>query len=117
MKFYNDNYGHEQGDKYIIAASEILSKSIEGKGVCYRIGGDEFIIICKNTTYEIIKEILNNIESMQHEFNRSSEFLTMEIAYGYATAKENDNSVTDIVKRADVEMYVHKKHIKESAKF
>lgn len=117
LKFYNDNYGHEQGDKYIIAASEILSKSIEGKGVCYRIGGDEFIIICKNTTYEIIKEILNNIESMQHEFNRSSEFLTMEIAYGYATAKENDNSVTDIVKRADVEMYVHKKHIKESAKF
>ena len=89
----------------IIARSKILSQSIEDNGVCYRIGGDEFIIILKDTTSEIIREILYKIESMQQEFNRSSGSLIMEIAYGYATAKENDNSVTDIVKRADAAMY------------
>lgn len=112
LKYYNDNYGHEVGDRYIIAASDILSKSIEDKGVCYRIGGDEFIIILKAAAPEIIKEILYKIESMQQEFNRSSGSLVMEIACGYATAEQNDNYVTDIVKRADTAMYAHKKHIK-----
>lgn len=112
LKYYNDNYGHEVGDRYIIAASKILSQSIEDNGVCYRIGGDEFIIILKDTTSEIIREILYKIESMQQEFNRSSGSLIMEIACGYATAEQNDHYVTDIVKRADAAMYAHKKHIK-----
>lgn len=112
LKYYNDNYGHEIGDRYIIAASEILSKAIGDKGVCYRIGGDEFIIILKDTTPKIIKETLYKIESMQQEFNRNSGSLIMEIACGYATAEPNDNYVTDIVKRADIAMYAHKKHIK-----
>ena len=49
---------------------------------------------------------------MQQEFNRSSGSLIMEIASGYAAAEQNDNYVTDIVKRADTAMYANKKRIK-----
>ena len=114
MKYYNDNYGHEVGDKYIIAASEILSKAVEKKGICYRIGGDEFIVILQNTTYEIIKGIFEDFESMQQKFNKKSNSFIMGLSYGYATRETNDKYVTDIVKRADAAMYAHKIKSKNS---
>lgn len=112
LKYYNDNYGHELGDKYIIAASEILSKAIGDKGVCYRIGGDEFIVVFKNTASAIIKECFEKMEVLQKEFNKNSEPLVMEMAYGYSSAEETDTSITEVIKRADTLMYKHKKQIK-----
>ena len=113
LKYYNDNYGHELGDKYIISAAEILSEAIGRLGKCYRIGGDEFIAVLENTASDTIKECFNKMEFMQQQYNKNNHSLVIEMACGYAVAEKNDRSVADIVKRADNMMYKHKVSIKE----
>lgn len=113
LKYYNDNYGHELGDKYIISAAEILSEAIGRLGKCYRIGGDEFIAVLENTASDTIKECFNKMEFMQQQYNKNNHSLVIEMACGYAVAEKNDSSVADIVKRADNMMYKHKVTIKE----
>ncbi|HBH3639342.1 TPA: diguanylate cyclase [Clostridioides difficile] len=112
LKYYNDNYGHELGDKYIISVAEILTKVFRKTGTCYRIGGDEFIIVFENFISENIEEYFNKIELMQEEYNKNSHSFVMKIAYGYAIAEENDNSIIDVIKRADSLMYKHKISLK-----
>lgn len=117
LKYYNDNYGHELGDKYIISASKILSEAVGARGRCYRVGGDEFIVVLENTDSDTIKECLNKIESMQRHYNQKDPSLVIEMAYGYAEAEKSDRSAADMVKRADSMMYKHKVSIKEKKGF
>ena len=64
LKYYNDNYGHEIGDKYIIDAAHIIKEAFKDKGQCYRIGGDEFVVtlhhISASSVYDSI-DILKKI--------------------------------------------------------
>ena len=43
FKHVNDTYGHETGDKVIIALAECLKESFRGDDVAFRLGGDEFV--------------------------------------------------------------------------
>lgn len=113
LKYYNDNYGHEIGDKYIIDASKILLKVFKDKGTCYRIGGDEFIIVLENISSHIIEKCFDELYRIQKEYNIYSPSLIVEIAYGYATIEKSDTSVIDIMNRADKLMYKYKKQLKE----
>ena len=65
LKYYNDNYGYEIGDEYIIPAAKILIEVFAKVGTCYRIGGDVFIIVFENFDLENIDEYFNNVEGMQ----------------------------------------------------
>lgn len=112
LKYYNDTYGHELGDKYIISAVDILTSVFGKTATCYRIGGDEFIVIFENYIPKNIEEYFNKMERMQEEYNETFHSFTMKIAYGYATAEEGDSSIVDVIKRADHLMYTHKKSLK-----
>lgn len=45
LKKCNDTLGHAMGDLYIRSAAQIISRVFEGRGKCYRIGGDEYCVI------------------------------------------------------------------------
>ncbi|MDR3068221.1 MAG: GGDEF domain-containing protein [Cellulomonas sp.] len=42
LKELNDQYGHQTGDRAIVAAARVLS---EGDGLAVRVGGDEFLVV------------------------------------------------------------------------
>lgn len=44
LKYINDTYGHDWGDHYIKAAARVVTHTFEGKGLCSRISGDEFLV-------------------------------------------------------------------------
>lgn len=54
FKPVNDIYGHEMGDKVLIRFSEIIRSAIRSTDLAGRIGGDEFIVFCKNISDEIV---------------------------------------------------------------
>lgn len=115
LKYYNDCHGHETGDKYIVDAAQILVKAMAGRGSCYRIGGDEFILIFEKISSEEVQECLRQIEALQQEYNLKSDTLNMQIACGYAKAEKKDRSVSEVVKRADSLMYENKSAIKSGS--
>ena len=50
LKIVNDTWGHRGGDSLIRDAAECIWNAYGDIGDCYRVGGDEFIVILKNCT-------------------------------------------------------------------
>lgn len=49
FKAVNDTFGHDMGDVVLRATSNVLKKAIRASDEVCRIGGEEFLILCKNT--------------------------------------------------------------------
>ncbi|MGC7323262.1 GGDEF domain-containing protein, partial [Mycobacteroides abscessus subsp. massiliense] len=54
LKRTNDLYGHDAGDNLIFNAAKAIKECFIGIGKTYRIGGDEFCVICENSKKEQI---------------------------------------------------------------
>ena len=52
FKYINDHYGHLQGDVCLAEIADCIKKAYASYGYCYRIGGDEFCVLLKDTRRE-----------------------------------------------------------------
>ncbi len=59
LKKINDTYGHVTGDKAIAAVYDALNASFNEFGTCYRISGDEFAVLFKDTQEEIYNHAIH----------------------------------------------------------
>ncbi len=67
FKLVNDLYGHEAGDRIIMAFSEILRSSFRAQDIVGRVGGDEFIAFLidledENAIRNIVKRLNNSLK-------------------------------------------------------
>ena len=110
FKKINDMYGHEEGDRVLIAFSQIVKNNIRNNiDSIFRFGGDEFVLIlvdCSETQAKNVAERLNaEIKKVQN---------TLSIACGIMQISPDEESI-DIEKLlalADKKMYEHKKEMK-----
>lgn len=117
LKKCNDHMGHQMGDKYIIDAANILNHIFEKYGSCYRIGGDEFCIIISQVQKRKIEKLIVKLEKSEFQYNKVSKDVYMQIACGYAEYdNQRDQSIEDTCVRADTNMYINKKMLKEKMK-
>ena len=49
FKRYNDAYGHVEGDRVLRKTAEILRKNFRAMDVCFRMGGEEFVVLLPET--------------------------------------------------------------------
>ena len=115
LKKVNDTYGHEYGDKLIQNGATILKK-VWGSDFMYRVGGDEFVIIClgmdKGNAEKKIVLFEKSIEDYNCQNNGEESYLQM--AIGMATYNpETDKEYMDVFRRADSAMYGDKKQKKQ----
>ena len=115
LKLCNDKYGHEKGDAYIRDVSKVINDIFADSSKCYRMGGDEFCIIGRVTTSIKINKRINEFKYSVDLLNNDEDPFTYRIAVGYAQYDgEIDNFIEDIMKRADANMYAHKRFIKDT---
>lgn len=112
LKQMNDSLGHYMGDEAIKLCAMVLQENFGDLGECYRIGGDEFLCICRDCEEKIIQERIHMVDSIcdreSVEWGRS-----FRIAIGYARYEpQRDRSLEDTVKRADDLMYIQKRRMK-----
>lgn len=118
LKQVNDNLGHEEGDKLLQLAAEVIVSTFGNYGESYRIGGDEFCVFLATEkpeeTYRQAKEefyeAINQVNSAQcYPFH-------LQIAHGFAQC-ENANKLRlkDMVDQADTRMYINKEQLKRSS--
>lgn len=116
LKECNDTKGHVIGDQYIIDAANMIYDVFHKNGICYRIGGDEFVVVIKEKMTNIqIEKNIQKLRRREHEYNIHSSDVKMEIACGYATKTETDKDFGDVRTRADFCMYMNKNEIKKQS--
>lgn len=100
LKGVNDRKGHIGGDTLIKEAAGYLKQIFQDED-CYRIGGDEFIVLIKHLTQLELEEQMHKLRNL---FALSP---TCSAAIGYIY--QSDGNVSEMVKLADERMYENKK--------
>ncbi|HPU48673.1 MAG TPA: GGDEF domain-containing protein [Syntrophomonadaceae bacterium] len=112
LKLCNDLYGHGAGDETISYAAQIINQSFSSIGQVFRIGGDEFCVICPKTTLEIVKRVCCKLEQLVATLNAGLSH-KISLAYGYALHDSHGGQdIYDAFAQADQAMYSHKAKLK-----
>lgn len=110
FKHINDGLGHQYGDVLLKAISHSLQR-IEGlEGSCYRMGGDEFVVVISPDAYERIDAIMEEIWEIFSKpwFLKDTDYYCT-ASMGKVTFSNSGDSVADLIKKADIAMYEAKK--------
>lgn len=108
LKITNDTLGHEAGDKLLIDSCKIICSTYVHSPV-FRIGGDEFAVFLYGQDYK------NRDKLLEHFNNQLTD--SVSVALGMAVYNpEKDSNVADVTKRADEQMYLVKKAMKNKKK-
>ena len=109
LKFINDHFGHEQGDRAITSIAQVL-KSVFDEGSIFRIGGDEFIVLLLDNDKDATLSLLDTVKEQFEKFNAEKKLaFPISVSQGVALYdRKKDKNYINAFKRADDEMYQRK---------
>ena len=99
IKFVNDTFGHEAGDKFLITVCKCIKKYVRENEV-YRKGGDEFVVVCEDIPQELFYNKMKVIE-----WEISSNGYSASLGYVY---REKSDNLSAMIDEADKLMYKEK---------
>ncbi|NRT74248.1 sensor domain-containing diguanylate cyclase/phosphohydrolase [Clostridium beijerinckii] len=106
LKLVNDTLGHDQGDELLRLIAQALKDVCGEKQLIFRTGGDEFVILSKNTTEQeceiIIKNIFDRCKMYKHDL------INVSISLGASVADSLNKSIYEALKEADDKVYRQK---------
>ncbi len=118
FKNINDGLGHQYGDVLLKSISQSL-RQIEGiYNGCYRMGGDEFVIIIPPESFAKFDEIIDRIKDVfcKPWFLKDADYYCT-MSMGICTFPDQGDDVQDLIKKADIAMYEAKKTGKNRVSF
>lgn len=124
LKFTNDHYGHDSGDKLIRMVASAIKDAVDPVGgFCGRNGGDEFIAVVSPEEYifSVAEKIQENLEALKEKERVK---FPVSLSLGLATHSElsaeahlqrKDYVTSDyVIRKADYRMYQHKCQVKQA---
>jgi len=109
LKLFNDNFGHKKGDELLLKYTKILKQlSIHyPESYIIRSGGDEFMIVLKDSTPQILEEIK---QSLLKQTSCEDPLDCVSISVGIAQRRNNE-AFEVVYKRADQALYKMKDEV------
>jgi len=115
FKQYNDLYGHIRGDEALKAVAKVLKASLNADDMAFRIGGEEFAIICTDSSKKKILTFTNrvqhNIQNLKivHEKSAVSPYLSVSIGLHFTSTHLIENG-RKVFEYADKALYTAKRN-------
>jgi len=110
LKAVNDTRGHDEGDRLIKGAAEVLMSAFRSGDIVARIGGDEFAVLLSRTDHDTVLATLQRIKTLEGD-TRLADF-ARSLSLGLATASRAEE-LLDAMKTADRLMYQNKAERKQ----
>lgn len=109
FKQVNDRYGHEAGDRVLQQFAERILSNVRPKDIVCRPGGEEFLVIMPETPAEFAanaaERIRESIAEAPFEIQPGGRTLDITVSAGVATYDGENDTVADILRRADDALY------------
>lgn len=105
FKKVNDTYGHNCGDIVLQNIAAKLRIHMRGRGFAARWGGEEFLLVFKNTeleeAYQLLERLLKDIRSTETPYE--NHIIRVSMTFGLTQGHTSD--VTQLLRSADEKLY------------
>ena len=110
FKHINDGLGHQNGDVLLRAIAKSIHSIAGIHNTCYRMGGDEFVIIIPPEYFDEESRILSEIRSIFSKpwFIKDADYYCT-MSMGVVHFPDSGIDVQELIKKADIAMYESKK--------
>jgi diguanylate cyclase (GGDEF)-like protein len=115
FKMVNDTYGHQTGDMTLVSFAKILTNNIGENDLLGRWGGEEFVIICADSTLDDILSLSENLRQKVESYDFEV-IGTKTASFGVSIYTQND-TVKSLVGRADEALYKAKDNGRNRVEF
>jgi diguanylate cyclase (GGDEF)-like protein len=107
FKGFNDNYGHETGDRVLRAFAECATQILRPDDLFGRIGGEEFaallIGVGGESAQAVAERLRRAVEGIQ--LSKDGARLRVSVSAGVSTALTSERHLTDMLRQADRALY------------
>ena len=114
LKKINDCFGHQEGDRLIVMIANLLNETCRESDIITRSGGDEFVVLCPNTSCEKAESLLIRIREYEKtsriilkKAQQKSESIPIHVSVGLACS--TDIGAEKVLGLADERMYADKR--------
>lgn len=110
FKQVNDAHGHDIGDAYLKQVASIVRDAVRTQDVVCRTGGDEFLVICPDTTLQAALACAERIRRAveQATVRVGGQCLKAGMSAGVAVREASMADIDALIKRADEGVYLAK---------
>jgi diguanylate cyclase (GGDEF)-like protein len=106
FKKINDTYGHSFGNKILVTLADIMKQNVRNDDWACRYGGEEFVIVLPNATYEVGMNIAERlrVQVADTQFYCEKILVSATVSIGI-TEKRKELGSTATFEQADCAMY------------
>ncbi len=101
LKAINDNEGHKAGDLALTTLAKCFIEAAKHKYRVYRVGGDEFVIVCRKCKEQDVQALSSRIRENVAKTRYSC-------SVGYCYSKTGSSSIDEMLTASDENMYAEK---------
>jgi diguanylate cyclase (GGDEF)-like protein len=111
FKRVNDQFGHQTGDRLLVAIGGALRESVRGSDVVARFGGEEFVILLDGADREVCSAVARRVHGTLARLNLSAPGRALPqptISIGVALFPGHGQTLDELLSRADQALYLAK---------
>jgi diguanylate cyclase (GGDEF)-like protein/PAS domain S-box-containing protein len=114
FKVVNDSLGHAAGDDLLVAVAARLSAAMHPGDTLARLGADEFALLVENADPEMTLGLAAlDIQAAMHAPFLLRDEVSVSVSIGMAVGSPGTHSPDDVLRHADLAMYVAKRNGKD----
>lgn len=105
FKSVNDRFGHEAGDKVLVALAASIRGALRGGDIFARLGGEEFVLMLPGQDFPEAVRLAERLRELiaQNEVPGSGAHIT--VSAGVAGLESESDEIDDLLRRADQGLY------------
>ena len=105
FKLVNDTLGHSAGDDLLRGLGERLKAEFASMGTIFRLGGDEFIVVCRGSGHDAVRLGRHTVQCLLDPLAVGGESISVRGSVGVAAFPAHGDNGQQILRSADTAMY------------